>query len=760
MSDGLSEEVQGLINLAANISVQIKQYYIGVEHILLACDQLDRDTLGAALRNGGITPNSLMRDLLNFMREQPSVVNAKGRVFITPRLGNILESLKGIGEEVTLETLTPQIFREGRSLPCYVIQHMDGDLEAIAAHLETTPLGASVGVQEQLAHARTPMLNTLGRDITKLAAKGKIDPIIGRNREIRQLAMVLTRKSKNNPVLIGEAGVGKTAVAEGLGLYIASGKVPPSLRGRRIVELPLSAIVAGTQYRGQFEERLNRVVDEVQQNPEIILFIDELHTLVGTGSGGNTLDAANILKPALARGDLRCIGATTTEEYHRIIEPDAALERRFSPVMIRELSLEDTEEVLTGRQAGYELHHSVVISPEAITAAIRLAARHVPDRHMPDKALDLLDEACARTSMARYLDDDTGGWLLETESEDSGDLPEVTVKDVVSVLADRTGLPLAYLLQDEGALLANLEAALHTEVAGQKEAIDEIMTLLRFRQEAEAVDDFVPTSFVFAGSVGVGKRTAALVFAEKLFRDEALVSFNLAEFRDKIDEEKLLGAPPGYIGYDRESLLSQRLRREPYAVVLLEQFDEAHPDVQDIFIRGLQQGQITDNQGRIVHLKNSIIIVVVDVDKTAYGQRALGFSSDTQPSSQDIKEKMFAQVNRLLGEPLVEAVQKIIWFSALDEPTLATLAQNGLDQLKAITDSVVFAQEVAGWLAVQAVEIGKGRQSLTQLLRSKVAGPVQTAMMETPPSQGNVLLVDVDDGELVMNIVPGPVPIE
>jgi ATP-dependent Clp protease ATP-binding subunit ClpC len=661
--------------------------------------------------------------------------------------------------EVRLSTLLSLLFREGRSLPCYLIQQMGGNLEAIAAHLKASPIAASAEVRERLAHARTPALSALGRDITQLAAEGKIDPVIGRDREIRQVALVLARKTKNNPVLIGEAGVGKTAVVEGLALRVATGQVPPSLRGKRIIELPLSVVVAGTQHRGQFEERLNRVVDEVRQNPEVILFIDEVHTLVGAGSASGSLDAANILKPALARGDLRCIGATTIEEYNRYVEPDAALERRFSPVMVHELSLEDTISVLEGRRAGYEAHHGVRITPEAIESVVRLAVRHVPDRRMPDKALDLLDEACARASMARYLDEDMTGWPAEPEAEGAPSA-EVTARDVASVLADRTGLPLEHLLRDEGMALEGLEAALAEEVIGQEEAVRQVVGVLRRLRGAPDAAGVRPASFVFAGPVGSGKRALALALASALFRDDAVVSFDLAEYRDKIDVEKLLGAPPGYIGHDRESLLSRRLRRDPYALVTLEHFNVAYPDVQDLFLRGLIEGWINDNQGRTVHLENAVIVILADLDAGAGGgQHSIGFATSGRASPSYNKDKAFAQAREILGQEVVEAVHQVVHFAPLDETALATLAQRGLDRLAAATGPVVFDADVATGLVEEAAKAGTGRRALEQSIQTQVAGPLREALMVTPPGAGEVLFVDRADGELTFSVVPQPTSI-
>ena len=749
MIEGLSEETQGIFTIALELSAKIKHYYIGVEHIFLACANLDQQALSQALRAGNVSLDKMVKQLLEAMSEAPALAT-DGRMLITPRLGELLEASR-VDDEVRLSTLLPLIFREGRSLPCHIIRKMGGDLEAIAAHLEASPVAASAEVQEQLAHARTPALSAMGRDVTELAAEGKIDPIIGRDREIRQLALVLARKTKNNPVLIGDAGVGKTAVVEGLALRVASGLVPPSLRNRRIVELPLSVLVAGTQYRGQFEERLNRVVDEVRQNPEIILFIDEVHTMVGAGSSGGTLDAANILKPALARGDLRCIGATTIEEYHRYIEPDAALERRFSPVMVKELSLEDTLAVLEGRCQSYEAHHSVRVSPEALEAAVQLAARHLPDRRMPDKALDLLDEACVQASMARYMDASMTGWLSEPVSED-GPPPEVTARDVAGVLADRTGQPLEHLLRGEEAALEGLEDALAEAVVGQEEAMRLVVDgLRRIRQLPDHVR---PGSFVFAGPVGSGKRTMALALAKALFAEDAVIPFDLAEFRDKIDVEKLLGAPPGYIGHDRESLLSRRLRRDPYAVVTLEHLDAAYDDIREIFLRGLVEGRINDNQGRTIHLENAIVVILVDLGaEISSARRALGFATPRSDSPAYDHEELLAHVREELGEEVMGAVHQVIYFQPLDDAALAELAGQGLERLAKATGSVVFDADVATWLAGKAGKAGTGRRALERLLQTEVAGAVQEALRATPPGIGEVLFVDYADGELAFALV-------
>lgn len=750
MIEGLSEETQGLVNIAANISSQVKHYYIGVEHIFVACARLDRQTLEAALKAGGVSLEKCLKRLLECMSDAPAL-STDGRMLITPRLGRIFDALKADGE-VALERLLPLIFHEGRSLPCHVIREMDGDLAAIAAYLATSPIAASADAQERLAHSRTPALSSLGRDVTELAAEGKIDPVIGRDREIRQLALVLARKTKNNPVLIGKAGVGKTAIVEGLALRVAAGQVPPSLREKRIIELPLSVIVAGTQYRGQFEERLNKVVQEVRKNAEIILFIDEVHTMVGAGSS-SSLDAANILKPALARGDLRCIGATTTEEYHRYVEPDAALERRFSPVVVRELSDEDTIAVLEGRREGYELHHGVRISAEAIQSAVRLAARHVLDRHMPDKALDLLDEACASASMARYMGEGMGEWLSDA-LVDEDTPPEVTAKDVASVLADRSGQPLEHLMQDENVRLEGLEAALLMHAVGQEAAMQSVVDWLRRLQHARdgAVGKARPASFIFAGSLGVGKRALALGLAQALFRDDALVSFDLAEYRDKIDGEKLLGAPPGYIGHDRESLLSRRLRRDQYVVITLENFEAGHPDVQDVFLRAWREGYVSDNQGRTVHVENAVVVILADLDDA--GKRALGFGAAGQDAAS--QDKVLALLKDKLGQELFEQVDCVVHFPALALDSLTTLAQHGLERLGATAGPVIFDEELSVCLAQKALESGAGLRALDRLIRLELAGPMHEALMDAPPGAGQVLWVSCADGKLSFDVVSRP----
>ncbi|MCB9078380.1 MAG: ATP-dependent Clp protease ATP-binding subunit [Anaerolineaceae bacterium] len=754
MDKYLSEETQGLFTLATKLSAQLKHYYIGVEHIFVACVKLDRPFMAAALQIGGVSLDRVMGQLGEIMSHAPALPTQQG-ISLTPRLSRLIDAARQAGSgEATLALLLPLLFREGRSLPCYLIRQLEGDLEAIAAHLEASPIATSPEAQERLAQARIPALSALGRDLTRLAAEDKLDPVIGRDREIRQMAMVLARKAKNNPVLIGEAGVGKTAVAEGLALRIAAGQVPPSLRDKRIIELPISVIVAGTQYRGQFEERLNQVINEVRQNPDIILFIDELHTLIGAGGGSGVLDAANILKPALARGDLRCIGATTVEEYHRYIEPDAALERRFSPVMVRELSLEATLSVLEGRRDSYERHHGVQITSEALQTVVRLAMRHVPERRMPDKALDLLDEACARASMALYLDETQTGWLTEVDAAD-GSIPEVTPQDVADVLADRTGIPLAHLLANETTALANLEAVLAEEVIGQEAAIGQVVNLLRRLRSSPNGGAPRPATMIFAGPLGVGKRSLTLALATALFHNDAVVAFDLAEFKDKMDVEKMLGAPPGYIGHDRESLLSRRLRRDPYTVITLEHFDAAYPDVQELFWRGLREGWINDNQGHTIHLENAIVVILMNLaEETGGSRRPMGFAAAGHNPPLLDENTLLTQIRKQLGTELVETVDELIYFPPLDEKALTILARRGLDGLTA--NSVVFTENVINWLAVEATTSGTGQRALERLIRVEVAAPVQEALKATPPGIGEVLFVDYKDGQLDFSLITQP----
>ncbi len=751
MAENLSSDTKGLFTLAADISAQIKHHYIGVEHIFLACAKLDRPMLDKALQAGNVSLSKVIDKLLDIMSDAPTLP-ANSDMLITPRLSQLMDAATNDEDGVTMKMLVPLLFREGGSLPCYLIRQANGNLEQIAAYLDETPLTTSADAQKQLARVRNPVLTALGRDITQLASEGKIDAVIGREREIHQVALVLARKSKNNPVLIGEAGVGKTAVVEGLALRISAGRVPPSLRGKQIIEIPLSMLVAGTQFRGQFEERLNQLVDEVQQSDHVILFIDELHTLVGTGGGSGTLDAANMLKPALARGDLRCIGATTLEEYHRYIEPDAALERRFSPVRVRELSPEDSMAVLEGRRESYEKHHGVTVTDETIKAVVRLAIKHIPDRHMPDKALDLLDEACAQSSMARYGNGSDGEWLSEAEVDDNTP-PQVTPKDVAMVLADRTGLPLDQLLQDDVTSLANLEVVLSDEAIGQAEACHNIAMLFRSRQQAA---DNKPTCFIFAGPIGSGKRAVAFALATALFREEAVVSFDLSEYRDKMDMEKLLGAPPGYIGHNRESLLSRRLRRDPYSVILLEHFDNAYDDMKELFLRGLREGHLNDNQGHTVHLENAVVVIVVDTDEEP---RKLGFSAAKSAETPHDKNQANNQIQKLLGKEVIEAIHQLIYFAPLDKTALLKLAQRGLKRLsdgQATPTGLVFDEEIAMWLAEETLATGGGRKTLERLLYTKVAQPLRDSLNSTPPDKDEVLFVSHDGNQVTFNIIKRP----
>ncbi len=756
MADNFSNETQALFTLAADISAQIKHHYIGAEHIFLACAKLDRPTMTNALQAGDIVLNKIIDKLLDIMSDAPTLP-ASSEMLITPRLSQLLDAAQSDDGSITLEVVIPLLFREGGSLPCYLIRQMEGNLEAIAIFLDANHLATSADAQKHLAKVRNPVLTALGRDITQLAAEGKIDPVIGREREIRQVALVLARKSKNNPVLIGEAGVGKTAVVEALALQIISGSVPPSLRGKQIIEIPLSMLVAGTQYRGQFEERLNQLVEEVQQNDNVILFIDELHTLVGTGGGSGTLDAANILKPALARGDLRCIGATTLEEYHRFIEPDAALERRFSPVRVRELSAADTIAVLEGRRESFEKHHGVILTREAIELIVRLAMRHIPDRRMPDKALDLLDEACAQSSMARYLGDGVDGkWLSEADVDDNNP-PQVTAKDVAFVLAERVGLSPEQLIQDDTTSLVELESILIKEAIGQAEACHQIASLLRSLQHAPEPK---PISMIFAGPIGSGKRAVMVGLAMALFRDEAVVSFDMAEYRDKMDMEKLLGAPPGYIGHNRESLLSRRLRRDPYSVILLEHFDNGYDDIRELFLRGLTEGYINDNQGHTIHLENGVVVIMVDTDDEEHRKLGFGVAKSTEQPSD--KSHVTAQIQKLVGKEVVDLVHQTIIFAPLDKNDLIKLAQRGLQRLaessfdKIGKESMVFDEEIAIWLAEETLSIGSGRKTLERLLRTKIANPLRDALNNALPRADEVLFVSREDNQVTFNVVKRP----
>ncbi len=639
----------------------------------------------------------------------------------------------------------------------------------------------------------TPTLDEHSRDLTEMAREGKLDPVIGRSEEVETTIEILSRRTKNNPVLIGDPGVGKTAIVEGLAQRIVNDEVPETLSGKRVLQLDLAGLVAGTQYRGQFEERLKKVIDEARENPDAqILFLDELHTVVGAGAAEGSMDASNMLKPALARGELHVVGATTVDEYRKNIEKDAALERRFQPVLVGEPTVDDTIDILRGLKDRYEAHHRVKITEEAIVAAAELSDRYVTDRFLPDKAIDLMDQAAARVRLrsrtkpvdTRELEDEIKRLKREKDqavaSDDFGraeDLKgriqesqdrlgafkvgrqaaEVTAEDIAEVVSRATGIPVSQLTQEERERLMRLEEQLHERVVGQDEAVTAVAEAIR-RARAGLSDPNRPIgSFLFLGPTGVGKTELARSLAEALFGDEAaMVRIDMSEFQERHTVSRLVGAPPGYVGYEEAGQLTESVRRRPYSVLLLDEIEKAHPDVFNILLQLLDDGRLTDSQGRTVDFKNAVVIMTSNM-----GAERIQAHARRDESFDELKEDMMRIVRNNLRPEFVNRIDETIVFAALDREQIADIARLLLDRtrrrLRAQDIEVEFTEEAVDFVAERGFDPEFGarplRRTIQRRLDNQLAGLVLSGSLN--PGDKVVAGADGEAGELTFEVVEG-----
>jgi ATP-dependent Clp protease ATP-binding subunit ClpC len=646
----------------------------------------------------------------------------------------------------------------------------------------------------------TPTLDEFGRDLTAMAREGRVDPVIGRDNEIEQTIEVLSRRSKNNPVLIGEAGVGKTAIVEGIAQRIVNEEVPQTLAGRRVVQLELSGVVAGTRYRGDFEERLRRIIDEIREHgDELIVFIDEIHTIVGTGAGAEGgVDAANMVKPALARGELHVIGATTLDEYRKNIEKDAALARRFQPILVAEPTVEDALDILRGLRDRYEAHHQVRYDDEALVAAVELADRYITDRFLPDKAIDLIDQAGARVrlrtktprSELRELERRTEELRRDKDqavaseqyeqasqlrnqidavraqinqlSQEEKVVPEVTVEDIATVVSRATGVPVQELTEEERSRLLELEQHLHERVIGQDEAVAAVAEAVR-RSRAGLGDPGRPVgSFLFLGPTGVGKTELARALAEALFGgDSKMIRLDMSEFSERHTVSRLVGAPPGYVGYEEAGQLTEAVRRHPYSVVLLDEIEKAHPDVFNILLQVLDDGRLTDGQGRTVDFKNTVLIMTSNLGSDVVTRRGatLGFAGEGASSddSQDraLQDQLMRRLRESFRPEFLNRIDEIIIFSQLDETELRQITELLLEEtrrrLKNQRVTVEFTQPAVDWIARHGFQPEFGARPMRRTIQREVDNQLSKMLLDGQVSAGQEVLVDVRDGHLTFD---------
>jgi ATP-dependent Clp protease ATP-binding subunit ClpC len=794
---------------AANRSIEILQRYghnqVDTEHILLALLEQPDGVVPQILSKLNVDVSVMRAKLEDILRQSPKAAiygGGTGQVFITPRVKRVLdlaqeEANRLKDEYISTEHIFLAISTERNTASARLLAENGVTRERINETIKQIRGGQRV--TDPGAESRYRTLEKYSRDLSALARSGKLDPVIGRDNEILRVVQVLSRRTKNNPVLIGEAGVGKTAIVEGLAQKIASNDVPETLMGKRVVALDLGAMVAGSRFRGEFEERLKAVMEEIQRaQGEVILFIDELHTVVGAGAASGALDAGSMLKPALARGELQCVGATTLDEYRKYIEKDAALERRFAPVFVDEPSVEETIDMLHGLRDRYEAHHKVRISDQALVAAANLSHRYVTDRHLPDKAIDLIDEAAAKLRVALFtLPSDLKEMKTEidrltAEEEQAGlsreyeqaailkskrlqsetefnqqreqwqrekNIDEVVDEgDIAAVVAQWTGIPVAQMMETESQKLLHMEERLHDRIIGQDEAISALSDAIR-RARSGLKDPSRPIgSFIFLGSSGVGKTELAKALAWFLFDDEdALVRVDMSEYREQHTVSRLFGAPPGYVGYEEGGQLTEAVRRRPYQVVLFDEIEKAHADVWNAMLQILDDGRLTDGQGRVVDFRNTVIIMTSNLG-TEFGRKggALGFvRPGDSPSQIADTTKIEDQLKRTFRPEFLNRIDEIIIFGTLSVEDVEKIVDL---QMKEIRDRlrehglfIELTEAARQWLARQGYDSNFGARPLRRALQRYVESPLSVKMLKGEFKVGDTILVDANSEGMVFS---------
>ena len=805
--DKFTERARRVLSLAQEEAQRFNHNYIGTEHLLLGLVREGDGLAAKVLANLGIELNKV-RSAVEFIigrGDRPPT----GEVGLTPRAKKVIELAVDEARRLNhhyigTEHLLLGLVLEGEGIAAGVLESLGVNLEKVRA--ETTKILSQSGPQTHLqarTSTRTPTVDQLGMDLTALARAGKLDPVVGRAKEIERVVQILNRRTKNNPVLIGEPGVGKTAIAEALAQRIVSGDVPDTLQGRRLLTLDMGSLVAGTKYRGEFEERLKKVVEEIKNSGNCILFVDELHTLVGAGAAEGAVDAANILKPSLARGELQCIGATTLDEYRKHIERDAALERRFQPVQVDEPSVEDTILILQGIKGRYEEHHRLTISQEALEAAAHLSARYISDRFLPDKAIDLIDEASSRVRIKRSqlppsvkeamrglesvrrekeaaiaaqqyeyaaeLRDRELKLVEKIESMEGGvedaasaDQPTVGSEDIAQVVSMWTGIPVMRLASEESSKLLHMEDALHKRVIGQHEAIEVIAKAMR-RARAGLKDPKRPIGvFMFLGPTGVGKTLLAKALAEFMFGSEdALIKLDMSEFMERHSVARLVGAPPGYIGYEDGGQLTDTVRRKSYCAILLDEIEKAHPEVFNMLLQIFEDGYLTDAKGRKVDFRNTVIMMTSNLGAELIRRdTTLGFAvqRDELKTAKDryekMKEKVTAELQKAFRPELLNRIDATVVFHALQKEELHDIVElelrNVTKQMEEKGIKFEVSQAAKEWLGEKGYDEALGARPLRRLIQDTVEDKLSEAVLENRFSPGDVVIIDLADGEIVV----------
>jgi len=811
-NERFTTKAKNAIRFAQEAASSLGHNYMGSEHLLLGLIREGSGVAFSVLSDAGITEENVLRTLSEMLDTYPGKqVQFMG---FTPRTKKIFElsyaESARLGEQyIGTEHLLMAILREGSNVALNIISELGIKPQELYTSLiknnnEVTMQPEGIGANETSHTAKgstkTPTLNQFGRDLTQLARDGKFDPVIGRDKEIERVVQILSRRTKNNPCLIGEPGVGKTAVAEGLAQRIVAGNIPEILKNKRVFTLDLSSMIAGAKYRGEFEERLKKAMEEIQVAANVILFIDEMHTLIGAGAAEGAIDASNILKPSLSRGELQVIGATTLNEYRKYVEKDAALERRFQPVTVGEPTIEETIAILKGIRDKYEAHHGVKITDEALEAAAKLSSRYITDRFLPDKAIDLMDEASSRTRLTTLTappelkeleiqlanikaekdeaikgqEFEKAASLRDREKQISDALATtrdtwnkknaiktdtVTEEDIASIVSDWTGIPVKRLAEEEGQRLKNMEEILHHRVIGQNEAVSAAARAIR-RGRVGLKDPKRPIgSFIFLGPTGVGKTELSKAIAEAIFGDEdCIIRVDMSEYMEKHTVSRLVGSPPGYVGYDEGGQLTEKVRRKPYSVVLFDEIEKAHPDVFNILLQILEDGILTDAQGRRVDFRNTIIIMTSNVGARQITERKqLGFGGSEEQAKTDyenIRNNVMGELKRAFRPEFLNRIDDIIVFHPLLEENIQQIATL---MLKTLTERLeqneiraTFTDATVSALAKEGFDPVYGARPLRRAIQTKLEDLFAEEMLDGKLSAGDIVTVDYQDGKYII----------
>ncbi len=803
-----TEKAKRAIMIAQEEAINLNHDYIGTEHILIGLIKEEEGVASQVLRQLGVNVDKVVEEVERLVGK--GEYQQVGEIAFTPRAKKVLELASQEASQlknnyIGTEHILLGLIKEGSGVAVRILADLGINLDNVYSEIMKVLMeGEAQGFPSAPGKrtTKTPALDEFGRDLIKLAREDKLDPVIGRSTEIQRVIQILSRRKKNNPCIIGEAGVGKTAIVEGLAQKITNNDVPEILKEKRIICLDLALIVAGTKYRGEFEKRLKKIVKEVQESNDVILFIDEIHTLVGAGAAEGAIDASNILKPALARGELQVIGATTADEYRKYIEKDAALERRFQPIYISEPSIEETIMILQGLKDKYEAHHNIKITDQALEAAAHLSARYISGRFLPDKAIDLVDEAASRIklqntisppdikevemklnkirkekeSAVKLQEFEKAAQLRDKEKKSEAELQKIKEKwktrrmvskvevigeDIAEIVSSWTGIPIFSLKEEEAQKLLRMEEELHKRIIGQDEAIISISKAVRRARAGMKSPKRPIGSFIFLGPTGVGKTELARTLAEFLFGDEnALISLDMSEYMEKFAVSRLIGAPPGYVGYEEGGQLTEKVRRKPYSVILLDEIEKAHPDVFNILLQIFEDGRLTDSQGRVVDFKNTVIIMTSNVGATLIKKEAtLGFRGTNESeeiSYKEIKNRVMGELNKTFRPEFLNRIDEVIVFKSLTKEEIKKIASLIINnEVKKLLEErkidLETTEEIKELLTKEGYDSNFGARPLRRTIERLIENPISEKLLAGEFEEGDCILIKAKDGKIMFS---------